>query len=324
MLPTVIAVVVLLVAFAFAYRALRRALREELAEPAAFGGGGGGGGGAAVAVPPRRTARRVAVTVGLPMFVAGAATGYLLAQMGGAQPPPVVGTAVYIGIDARPGDFPFAAAMMRNQSAECGGTLFRLEGMAVNSGQQWVLTAAHCYPAMASGFAYGNVDLTKMPAPAKIDRVCVNSELDAAVARLRDVAVQPFAVVLKPVSFQPNSKIEVLGWGEMYKKKTTLLQHATLNFKTSQPCGLVTSDACFTAASNTAASICNGDSGSPALLDWQAGQSQPVVAGLAAVISSCGRNKSQFVGTTPLIPWIEKMTDVRSTCGSPQPSPAAP
>jgi hypothetical protein len=303
MLVTVIAVVVLVLASAIAYFAVRRALRERLAEPAGFGGGG------AVAVREgRATARRVAVAAGVPMFVAGAAAGYLMAQRGGAEPPPRVGMAVYIGIDARPGDFPFAAAMMWNQDAECGGTLFRLEGMKEKVDPQWVLTAAHCYPEMAAGFAYGNVDLVHMPAPAKIDWVCVHPELDAAVARLKDVTVQPFAAVLKPVSFQQNSKIEILGWGETYKKKTTLLQHATLNFKKPLPCGLVTSDACFTAASNTAASICKGDSGSPALLDWQSGQSQPVVAGLAAMISSCGGNKSQFVGTTPLIPWIEQMT----------------
>jgi secreted trypsin-like serine protease len=307
MLLTGIAVLVLIVATAFAYFAVRSALRQARPERALAGGGG------ALAIPDvRATVKRVALAAGLPMFFAGVAAGYLLAQLGGTPQPPV-GMLVYIGTDAKQGEFPYAAAMMRNQDAECGGTLFRLESMPVNSGQQWVLTAAHCYPATASGFAYGNVDLAHMPPPARIDRVCVHPELDAAVARLKEVTVQTVAAVLKPVSLQQNSKIEILGWGETYKKKTTLLQHATLDFKKALPCGLVASDACFAAASKTAASICSGDSGSPALLEWKPGD-EPAVAGLAATISSCGGNKSRFVGTTSLIPWIEQMTRDPSTC----------
>jgi hypothetical protein len=309
MLLTILAVVVLVVATARAYFAVRSALRQPQPEAVRVGGGG------TVAAPDvRPTIKRVVRAAGPPTFVAGMAAGYLLAQTGWVPPFFGAKVLVYIGTDAKAGDFPFAAAMMRNEEAECGGTLFRLEGMPVGAGPQWVLTAAHCYPDKASGFAFGNVDLAKMPPPAPIDRVCVNPQLDAALARLRDVRVQSFAAVLRTVSFEPSSKIEILGWGETYKKETTVLQHATLNFVAAKPCGHVTSDACFTAVSPKAASVCSGDSGSPALLGWTQGQQSPVVAGFAGTISSCGGNKSHFVGTSSLIGWIKQQTDDPSTC----------
>jgi hypothetical protein len=304
MLLIAVVVLVLVAALAIAASGFRSALREPPLPPT--------GGGGAIAVPDQRaTVKRVALRVGAPMFVAGGAAGYLILALTPFLLPHQV--AIYIGDDAPAGEFAFATAMIRNADVECGGTLFRLEDMPANSGPQWVLTAAHCYPEMSSGFAYGNLDRKKMPPPAPIDRVCFHPELDAAVARLKSVTVQPFAAVLKQVSLQQDARIEILGWGATYKKDTSILQHATLALTKTMPCGRSTQNACFAAASKTAASTCSGDSGSPALLDWNRGQ-PAAVAGLATTISSCGGNKSHFVGTSLLIPWIKQMTQDPSTC----------
>ena len=226
---------------------------------------------------------------------------------------------IYIGEDAKQGEFQLAGALLHapvpdGPIAVCGAALFRLAGSVVGTDSQWILTAAHCAPEKAAGFAYGSVDLGQVAARASFDRVCLHPDADTALVRLKDVKVQAFAPVLKAVALTQGSPIEIMGWGETYRKETTILQHAPLTFDKTLNCGRANRAQCFTATSDEDATVCRGDSGSPALLGWQPGQPDEVIAGVATRISSCGGNPSQFVSTTPLIPWIELTLGDPSTC----------